>query len=290
VIRHPLLQVGVTIGLLVAVVALLDVDAVVTQLSDYHPGWFVVGVAVSLPQLALCAWRWRFTAARLGETLGMRKALSEYYLSTLLNQVLPTGIAGDALRVTRQGGQMDGGLRPALRSVILERASGQLALSLWALAAVPLWLGSSATAAVLGALACLGAALLLFLRSGQTGANDSLGSAARRALLADGALGTQLLVSSAVVLTFLIQFYCASRAVGLVLEPAVLLKIVPPVLLYMAVPLSVAGWGMREAASAAMFALAGWRPEQGVAVSVCYGVVTLVGSTPGLLVWASGRR
>ena len=34
----------------------------------------------------------------------------------------------------------------------------------------------------------------------------------------------------------------------------------------------------------------GKHEPEGVAVGVCYGVMTLVGSAPGLVVWANGRR
>ena len=55
------------------------------------------------------------------------------------------------------------------------------------------------------------------------------------------------------------------------------------VLLAMAIPLSIAGWGVREGAAALVWQAAGLDPAQGVAISISYGVVILLSSLPGAL-------
>ena len=56
------------------------------------------------------------------------------------------------------------------------------------------------------------------------------------------------------------------------------------VLLAMGLPINVAGWGPREGAAAWVFGAAGLTAAQGVAVSVVYGVMTLVAVLPGAVV------
>ena len=56
------------------------------------------------------------------------------------------------------------------------------------------------------------------------------------------------------------------------------------VLLAMAVPLNVAGWGPREGVAAWAFAAAGLGAGAGVATTVVYGVMSLVAVLPGALV------
>ncbi|WP_330218003.1 hypothetical protein [Marinobacter similis] len=56
----------------------------------------------------------------------------------------------------------------------------------------------------------------------------------------------------------------------------------------MVIPLTVAGWGVREGAAAVLWPLAGLPAEQGVALSVAYGALVLISSFPGLavLLWS----
>ena len=100
---RALLRVAVSAGLLVALFRLLDGDALLRRLRELDPVWALVALAISLPQMALLAFRWRLTAARLGLTLPFGTALSEYYLGVFLNQLLPGGVMGDVSRAWRHG-------------------------------------------------------------------------------------------------------------------------------------------------------------------------------------------
>jgi hypothetical protein len=61
------------------------------------------------------------------------------------------------------------------------------------------------------------------------------------------------------------------------------------VLVAMALPLSLAGWGIREGAAAGIWMLAGLPVAQGVAVSLLYGVVVLVSALPGAFLLLASR-
>ena len=111
--------------------------------------WVGVALAVSLVQVTVSAWRWCFTAGRLGITLPFGDALREYYLAVFLNQIIPGGVVGDVSRAWRHARlqtdtHMDGG--SAVRAVVLERASGQIVMTMVAaasLALMPMALGTA---------------------------------------------------------------------------------------------------------------------------------------------------
>jgi uncharacterized membrane protein YbhN (UPF0104 family) len=121
-------------------------------------------------------------------------------------------------------------------------------------------------------------------RAGET-ANTSFVEHAQNALLRRGALGYHLLISSLGVVLLVVAFYCAARAtdVGLSLERS--FYVAPMILGSMVIPLAIAGWGVREAAAAALFAALGADAATGVAVSITFGLISLLSSLPGLLVW-----
>ena len=90
----------------------------------------------------------------------------------------------------------------------------------------------------------------------------------RAALWTGRARYEQGLSSALVVLLLSASFYCAGRAAGVELSLPRTLFVAPLVLGAMAIPLAIAGWGLREAAAAALFASLGMKAADGVAVSV----------------------
>jgi uncharacterized protein (TIRG00374 family) len=65
--------------------------------------------------------------------------------------------------------------------------------------------------------------------------------------------------------------------------------IVPTVMLISLLPFSIAGWGLRESAMATGFGLVHAPAAAAVAASVAFGVLTLLISLPGGLLWWSSR-
>ena len=283
------LRAAVSAGLLAGVALMVDTDRVMAHLQALSPGWVLAALALSVVQVALSAWRWRFTAARLGLELPMAHAFREYYLGTFLNQVLPGGVLGDASRALRHGRDSGSG-RVALAAVAIERGSGQVVMTLVAVPALVTLLTPVAPGLAWGSAAVVALALLFGARllPAETGGTDPIASL-RRALLAPDALPLQLLSSSAVVATYLGVFMAAARGLGIELPPTILLPLVPPVLLAMLVPITVAGWGLREGAAATVWATAGLEPAQGAAAAVAYGLLVLLGSLPGALGLLGGR-
>ena len=112
---------------------------------------------------------------------------------------------------------------------------------------------------------------------------------ARHALLARAALPIQAALSGLIVLSYLATYACGLAALGLPVTPLAVFGLVPLVLLTMSLPLSFAGWGLREAGAAGLWLLAGLPAAEGLAGSLLYGLIILVASLPGAVVLASGR-
>ena len=140
--RRPLLRAaaGVLIsgGLLGVLAWRLDVAKIVADLADLHLGWLLAAAALGPLQVALAAERWRLASAALGAPLRRIEALTEYALSTLLNQVLPGGVAGDVGRVIRQRRH---GLGLATGAALVDRGLGLLALCLLTVGGLLAWPG-----------------------------------------------------------------------------------------------------------------------------------------------------
>lgn len=285
-----LLRLATSAGVLLVVFTVTDARAIGAHLLRLDAVWVVVALVLSVLQVGLSAWRWRFTARRLGIALPLTTAMAEYYLATFLNQVLPGGVTGDAARAWRHGRSI-AALGPAVRAVMIERASGQMVMLATALLALwwfpdllaqlsPLWVGLGL--AVGGALVAL---LVLRRRQGMV---TAFRADLWQALLAPRALPFQLLTSLLVVGSYIGVFWLGARAIDAAGAPTVLLPLIPLVLLAMLIPLSISGWGVREGAAALVWPLAGLPASEGVAVSLVYGVLVLLASLPGgvvLMLW-----
>ena len=320
---RPLLLRGlVSLGVLALLVWILDLERVPAMLLQMDPLWILPALAITVLQTTLSAWRWCFTASRLGMRLPLGVAVREYYLGTFLNQLLPGGVMGDVTRAWRHTRSGQGSPRPgpAFRAVILERASGQLVMVAVALvslgmlrqvreavgegtagglAAAPVPGSGGAPGLLLAGAGVLAASLfaaasLRRRRRAKIGPAPGWRGSARRAiwtdtreaLLSPRALPLQLGSSLLVVGSYLAVYLLGARALGIETPFSLLLPLVAPVLMAMLIPLTLAGWGVREGAAALVWTAVGLPASEGVAISVAYGLLVLVSTLPGLPVLA----
>ncbi len=225
--------------------------------------------------------RWADTAARLGHPVPRRRAVAEYYAASLLNQVLPGGVAGDAVRVWR--GRSRGGAGPVARGVVIERLSGQVALA----GALGLGLALGGVPGT-GRLAALFAAGLAAVLAGLA-LTRGFGGDLRRAWATPGAAAAQAALNAVVVAALIGGFWLCARAVGTPMAPAEALVLVPVCLVAMLLPAGIGGLGLREGAAAALWPLAGHPAEAGVAAALLFGAAALAGALPGAVVLSRHR-
>ena len=300
--RLPLaLRAAVSLALLAGLAMWLDAGAVLSRLASMRPSWVLAALAVSVVQVAVLAWRWSFTARRLGVDLPWPVAWREYYLSIFLNQVLPGGVLGDVARAWRQVRsqirvQARGG--PAVRAVVFERLSAQAVMTTVAgvsLLFLPVTVAPGSRSVMIGAgllVGCLVITMAVWMRRQSSGWSlfGPVLAEVGAAHLSPGAFAAQLASAAVVVATYLATYLLAARAVGVETPWPVLLPLIAPVLMSMLVPVTVAGWGLREGAAAVLWGAVGLTVADGVVVSVAYGLLVLAGSVPGALFLTVGSR
>ena len=287
---------AVSVGLLIGLGWWLDGRALLDQLENIDFRWLLVGFVVTFGQTVLSAWRWRYTAKRLGLNLSLRDAVREYYLAIFINQVCPGGIVGDLSRAWRHARTAETG--PAVRAVILERLSGQMVmivLSLGAVAALPEdVIGDVPYGWVFLVILSLVTVVVMTVVRRRSSGNESLVEKllhdTRIAVCSREALPRQLISSSIIVASYLVTFVIAARAIGSYTPLATLVPLIPIVLLAMLLPISIAGWGVREGVAAFLWAAAGLSAVEGAAISATYGLLILISSLPGAGVLLVGFR
>jgi uncharacterized membrane protein YbhN (UPF0104 family) len=303
--RRAALRLGGTALVLAGLAWSVDLEAALAHLSGAAAGPVLALLLLVQAQVWLSALRWRLIARRLGVGLPWPQAAAEYYAGTLLNQVLPGGVAGDAARAWRHNRRhaaapTDGGTGAGgaiLRAVVLERMAGQLMFLLLAgagLAAWP-WLHADAPGQVLNTvLTAAGAALVILVLAALGVATlgpvrwrrglAALPADAVDGLIRGGAWRVQVPLNLAIAGSYVGGLALAAAAVGPALPWSAAVTVLPLTLLAMLLPVSVGGWGLREGAAAALWPSLGLSAELGVAAGLLYGLAVLAGTLPGALV------
>lgn len=283
-----------TLAILTGALVVFGQADMVPQLASLSFTAIVLALALFTLQVFMSAWRWRFTARQLGLPIERPEAVREYYLATFVNQVLPGGMLGDANRALRHGATTHQRSR-AVHAVMIERLSGQVVLVILAIAAWAYLIsdqrGLALPASVEGVhagLAVAGLAALTILAASVFRAHVGPAIAAfcdalKVAMLQPRVLGVQLLSSSLVVGSYVLVFVVLALGMGVSMPVAMLVPCVLCLLLTMVIPVTVAGWGIREGVAGALWVWTGYPAGEGLALSIAYGALFLISSLPGLL-------
>lgn len=290
------LRVAAGLLLLAAIVWWVDPARLRAQLATVSLPWFAAAVACAIAANLLSAWRWQQIARGLALQAPLARLILAYAQGIAVNTVLPGAtVGGDALRSIQLARCGNDAPRSAL-SVVLDRASGLwvlcalslLASLLLALAPAPArflnaQFGALSLPMMIAIAAALFVGLVLPLMVAPRAAPHIAGTpwarlhrlrtaifAQRGTLLSamPSSIGVQLLSAGTLWL-------CVGAAGGDSGYLAVLM-VAAPVFLAAALPVSVGGFGPREAAAALSFPWIGATAELGVAAALLYGLTAAV--------------
>jgi hypothetical protein len=297
---------AVSVGLIWYLVHHTDLSVDPARFFAVAPGYVALAVLVSVLQVAICVFRWRAVLIAIGQPLPLGTVTRLFLIGAFFNQALPSSVGGDAFRIylAHKQGQTLGG---AFNGVMLERVAIVAAIPLlaafmlpWLLPrlhpdAVPWAIGGVALMAVGSA---VGIAILTLLERLPRSIRHwrlvsllmRLGGDARRLFLtprhAAAVFAWSVIGHANVSLTV----YVLAAGLGVDIGLVDCLALFPLVLLATTIPVSIGGWGVREGAMIAAFALVGVPREDTFVVSVLFGLLAVAVSLPGGLVWLLSRQ
>lgn len=290
-----LLKATVSVGLIAWLATRIDLEPMRDAFATLDPAWTALAFVFLGAQLVLAGLRWSWIHAGRRQALAPRDAVELAFVGQFFNQTLPSAIGGDAVRAILAAKRGLTGSQAA-SGVILDRGLALIVLvALMAFAApiLPAQAAVWSAAIAFASLAALAAGLLLarrmrpFLPAWRAldwayGVADDL-----RAILADPKL---LIASLTVHLGVIATFWALAKALDVPAGFALCLAAVPPVVLLSTLPISLAGWGVREGAAVFMFGLAGIASGDALALSIAFGLAQIAIGVPGLILWLKGRR
>jgi glycosyltransferase 2 family protein len=261
--------------------------------------WLLLAVAVTFLQIFIGVLRWRIVSAECGAPLPLRQAMRYNVIGTFFNQTLPSSIGGDAVRlwlVARSGA----GWRAAAYSIFVDRAVGLIALAIIIVASLP-WsshliadaYGRSALmlldfAALAGGAGFLLLGILPWPWLKKWWATHHIHACA---VIANRVIFSARNEPAVAVLSFVVHFlavvvaWCVVQSIAAPVGFDQIFLLIPPVMLITMLPISIAGWGVREATMGLAFGYAGLVTNEGVNVSLLFGAVYFIAGAIGGLVW-----
>jgi hypothetical protein len=268
-------------------------------------GWVVLALFLLTVQVVLLAVRWRNISAACSANLPFILALQISFIATFFNQVLPSTVGGDSMRIwlfARKGA----GWASATYSVLIDRIAGVFVLALIVIACLPFSFSlihdpiARAVLLVIGVGVITGT--LVFVLIGQRfrqlfdrwRLTRHLAAASRITVALCSSHRDAAIVFACSVAIHLITAaaaWCCAKAIASPVSFAQILFLMPPVLLIATFPVSIAGWGVRESSFMFAFAQAGLAQNDGLAISILFGAASFIVGMAGGIVWiAYGLR
>jgi uncharacterized membrane protein YbhN (UPF0104 family) len=251
-----------------------------------------------LLQVLLMTYRWRRVLSQLNMNIRYEHVLQFIWIGLFFNQVLPSTIGGDGFRgfyLYKRGYS----LTNTAHGVLIDRIVGLIALVILVAATLPLAFELiDKPIALWGLVTILISSIItlilvlmierytrIFSHWKFIKALFDLAQEARK-LIFSFSPGIKLIaISFSIHLLSIIAIIILSIGMELGLKWTGVVIVMPWVTLIMVIPISIAGWGIREGAMVVGLGYLGVIPESALALSVLYGLLLLTIALPGGLIW-----
>ena len=281
----------------------IEFSAFVEKLGNADIKWLATALILLSIQVALAALRWRRLILAIHSAVPYQVTWTHTYVGLFFGQIMPSTVGGDVVRIWRMHKRgLPAGV--AANSVLLDRLSGLAAVLFGALLGGPtlarlidlgeLGLALLLTVAIGGLL--LGGLLVMDQLPGLPKSSrlgrimNSLAGDSRLAFSRRRVALPHLMLSLTMLLITGVTLFCIARALQLPLGIVESVVFVPPILLVSMIPISFAGWGVREVGMVSLLAYVGIGQTDAIALSVVFGLSLLAVSFPGGVFWIVQRE
>jgi uncharacterized membrane protein YbhN (UPF0104 family) len=312
--RHLFLVLKLSVSIILLVVLFRQIDAARLWATVRRASvtWLVVALGIYAVNLLVSTWRWHLLLHAQEVTVRRRSLLGSFLVATFFNNFLPSNIGGDVIRISDTAGPARSKTR-ATAVVLTDRALGLMALVLVAAtgasvaaavhpAALPIWpvyLWAGFLAFVAAASPAVFAPdgfgrllrpLTVFHPEWVGNRIDKLTDVLSRFRARPGALASCFAWAIFVQATVVVFYFAVSYALHLNLSLSDLAVIVPLSFIAQLLPVSVNGFGVREATFSYYFMRVGQPLESALLISLVPQALIMICSLAGAAVFVARTR
>ena len=282
-----------------------DLGAVMESLRQVDAATVVAVLAMFLAQIVLVAWRWGvlMRLVGVGKGFSFHEIVRTVWSATFFNTTLVSSVGGDAFRlwtIVRAGNP----LGKSVNSIFLDRLTALMALMILIAISLPYVMELIADEAAFLSYTLLIAAFLagfaaLFHADRLPrqiqhwrlvrGLANLAADTRRLSLHMDNLLPVAALSLLVHILNIFVV-YVLARGLEIGISFLDCFFLVPPVILAMTLPISIAGWGVREGAMIVSLGLIGVSQESALVLSILFGLGITLAALPGGVIWLFSRN
>jgi len=291
----------VSVGLLALVLSRVDLSRLWSVARQASPAWLVTALVLYLAMVLASAWRWERLLKAQHVGLPYSFLTSSFLVATFFNNFLPSNIGGDVVRITDTA-KAAGSKTLATTVVLIDRGIGLLGLALMAaagasmvhrLAVGPVGPGMLWAGFGLGAVLATPTLLMpetatkllqplrVFHQEWVDARIEKLTYALTRFKETPAALAACFLGAIAVQALLVLFYVAIARSMNIPIGFAELAVIVPVSFIVQMIPLSVNGFGVREATFGFYFTRLGLPLESALLVSFVGAALIMLFSLSG---------
>jgi len=296
-----LLRIVITVLILTLIFRNIDTKNVTSIMLGADIKLLLLAILFQLLSTLLAGFRWAKVMQQLNFGLNKHFYIKSYFKGSFFNQGLPTSIGGDAVRVldVATTGHRK---RDAFIGVFIDRIlglAGLLILNLLANFFLPdllpdnlfLMINFIVLSGIIGFIAFIYVHKIKYLYRGRIFKYLLRISTQLNKILHNlSSISFHLIIGVLIHLFSIINIYLVGQSVGLEYDLLTISVIVPPVILLTLIPVSLAGWGIREGAMIGFFGLIGGNNANILSMSILYGIILIIASLPGLYTYLSKNK
>lgn len=296
-------KLAISVALIWYAFGTIDAARAFGLLRSLHPGFIAAALGILALQQFFGGLRLHRLLRAIQTPVSVVAAVDAVFVGLFFGTTFVSFISGDAMRVWRIA-RVRVPVASAFQAVFFDRVFGFVALIAMIGMGFPILLRitedralllSVLAAVLLGVLGTLVFLLMhrvprALLRWRVVSFASNASSAALSIVTRPGEVLYLLGVSVVLQVLNVMGMFVIGAGLGVEARLIDLMVVVPPVMLLSMLPVSFAGWGVRESAMVVVLGLLGVGAEQSVAVSICFGLCMMAVGLPGGIIWFVATR
>ena len=298
-----LLKIVVSIGLISFLVSQVNFKEIINIIKNLDLLVITFTVVLLTLQVFIAAMRWQLILNYQKIIFKYKNTLQILWIGLFFNQAMPSSVGGDVIRgyYVKANGIT---LGRATLAVLMDRLFGLFGLVITVLISIPLLFklvnDPIARSGVLLIASGVSFALMFLLFTDKFPRNfshfrvikffNSLSKDGRNCIIKNSNGLLIIMISVLIHLISVVSVITIAIGLGINIDWGGILLIVPLAGLMMVVPISIAGWGVREGVMVVGLGYLGVASEAALALSILYGLSMLAVAIPGGVIWALKRN